>query len=267
LAELFTNLDTLNIKIKYMPIDNIHLNALLGTLTNFQNQGPFGHNPTKFLNGIINRIGVAKTSQSLIQIQNTIPNHILSRNQVFAICNNNQFTIAYKVICVFAWGAMRQAPGVSDLFFSNWAKYEIELDQIIQNFRNNNYSRSWTYEKLKRMNMEGCRPAYYTKLLFYFGNGNTYIMDQWTAKSIELLWDTSDRIEIKFDTQRKYVHANNHSGLYEEFCNRIETLTLIVNNQLNSNYTPTQIEERIFSNGANMGQVLGAWRAYVQVNW
>ncbi len=250
-----------------MPIDITHLNAFIGTIPQFQNQGSFGHNPTNFLNGIVNRIGVHNTSLSLIQIQNTLPNQILSRNQVFAICNNNAFTLAYKVVCVFAWGGMRQSTTGSDLFFTNWNNYETELDQIIQNFQANVYTRSWAYEKLKRINMKGCRPAYYTKLLFFFGNGNTYIMDQWTAKSIELLWDINDRIEIVFDNGGNYVQANNHSGLYEEFCNRVEMLTLTVNNQLNSNYTPTQIEEMIFSNGANLGQIVGAWRAYVHANW
>jgi len=250
-----------------MPIQINHLNAFINTLPQFQNQGNFGHNPNNFLNGIINRIGVINTSQSLIQIQNTLPNHVLSRNQVFAICNNNEFTLAYKVVCIFAWGNMRQSPSGSDLFFGNWNKYETEIDQTIQNFQTNVYTRSWAYEKLKRIKMQGCRPAYYTKLLFFFGSGNTYIMDQWTAKSIELLWDLNDRIEIVFDNGGNYVQANNHSGLYEEFCNRLETLTLTVNNQLNSNYTPTDIEERIFSNGANLGQALGTWRAYVQANW
>ena len=250
-----------------MPIDNIHLNAFLGTIPQFQNQGSFGHNPTNFLNGIVNRIGVNNTSLSLIQIQNTLPNHILNRNEVFAICNSSEFSIAYKVVCVFAWGGMRQSKTGSDLFFSIWNNYETELDQIIQNFRNNIYSRNWTYEKIKRLNMRGCRPAYYTKLIFFFGNGNTYIMDQWTSKSIELLWTINDRIGIVFDNGGNYIQGNNHSGLYEEFCHRMEILTNTVNNQTNSNYTPTEIEEMIFSNGANMGQILGAWRAYVQANW
>jgi hypothetical protein len=250
-----------------MPIDNIHLNAFLATLPQFQNQGGFGHNPTNFLKGIINRIGINNTSQSLIQIQNTLPNHILSRNEVFVICNNNEFSIAYKVICVFAWGGMRQSTTGSDLFFGNWNNYQTELDQIIQNFRKNVHTRGWVYERLKRMNMKGCRPAYYTKLIFFFGNGNSYIMDQWTSKSIELLWTIDDRIGIIFDNGGNYVQANNHSGLYEEFCNRMEILTLIANHQTNSNFTPTEIEERIFSNGANRGQNRGPWRTYVEANW
>lgn len=250
-----------------MQINETHLSAFVSTIKHFRNQGTFGHNPTNFLNGIINHIGVNNTSQNLIKIQSTLPNKLLNRNDVFNICNNVELSLTYKVVCVFSWGGMRQAPGASYLFFRNWDNYEKDLNQIIQNLRTNIYSRNWAYEKLKRMNMGGCRPAYYTKLLFFFGNGNTYIMDQWTSKSIELLWNLNDRIGIIFDHTCNYVQSSNHSGIYEEFCNRIELLTVIVNRQLNSNYTPTQIEEMIFSNGANNGQITGDWRAYVQANW
>ena len=249
-----------------MPIDNLHLNAFLGTIPSFKKQGTFGHNPKEFLNGIIKRNGFVNTSQSLTQIQNTLPNKLLNRDDVFKICNDVELSLAYKVVCIFAWGIMRRSPSGSDLFFGNWNNYEKDLDQIFENFKKNLYSRSWAYEKLKRMKMQGCRPAYYTKLLFFFGNGNTYIMDQWTSKSIELLWDVNDRIEINFDNQ-EYVHAKNHSGLYEEFCKRIEMLTLIVNNHAIKSYTPTEIEEMIFSNGESRGQITGAWRTYVQTNW
>jgi hypothetical protein len=251
---------------KYMPIDNIHFNAFLETIPNFQNQGAFGHNPANFLQGIINRIGVNNTSQSLIEIQNTLPNYLLNRNHVFAISNDENLSIAYKIVCIFAWGAMRQSTTGADMFFSNWNKYERDLVLIFENFRRNNYTRNWTYEKLKRMNLQGCRPAYYTKLIFFFGNSNAYIMDQWTSKSIELLWTIEDRIGIIFDNGG-YIHASNHSGLYEEFCSRVEILTRTVNNQTNSSYSPSEIEEMIFSNGANNGQIRGGWRTYVEANW
>lgn len=110
-----------------MPIDNNHLSAFLETIPNFQNQGAFGHNPAKFLQGIINRIGVNNASQSLIEIQNTLPNYLLNRNQVFAICNNENLSIAYKIVCIFAWGVMRQSTTGSDMFFGNWDNYEAEL--------------------------------------------------------------------------------------------------------------------------------------------
>jgi hypothetical protein len=250
-----------------MPIEVNHLNAFINTIPQFQNQGSFGHNPKNFLNGIIKRIGVNNTSTNLIQIQNILPNSLLNRSSVFNICNNKELSLAYKVVCVFAWGAMRQAPGVSDLFFMNWENYENDLDQIIKNFQSDIYSRNWAYEKMKRMNMRGCRPAYYTKLIFFFGSGNSYIMDQWTSKSIELFWSIDDRIGIIFDNNGNYIQANNHSGIYEEFCCRVEALTTIVNSETNSKYSPIQIEEMIFSNGANLGQKKGNWRTYVELNW
>ncbi len=91
-------------------------------------------------------------------------------------------------------------------------------------------------------------------------------MDQWTSKSIEFLWTTEDRIGIIFDRTGNYVQAINHSGIYEEFCNRIELLTLTINDRLSSNYTATQVEELIFSNGGR-DHFAGQWRRYLRSNW
>ena len=237
---------------------------MIDSIPYFQNQGAIGHRPLNFLNGILNRIEANNTSRSLIEIRNSLPNYPLNKSDVFDICNNEDLSIAFKVVCIFAWGSMRQSTTGADLFFSNWDNYENNLFQITQELKNQRLSRSWAYEKLKRMSMHGCRPAYYTKILFFFGNGNTYIMDQWTSKSIELLWTTNDRIGIIFDNQRNYVQTNNHSGIYEEFCNRVENLTLAINNQMNTNFTPNEVEEMLFSNG---GRDRGDWRAFVVANW
>jgi hypothetical protein len=250
-----------------MPINEVHLNALLETIPQFQNQGAFGHVPRIFLNRIINRIDINNRDQNLIDIQNEIPDIRLDRNSVFQICNNENYSFAYKVVSAFAWGAMRQSPTGAYLFFNNWNIYNNTLEDIIENFRNNATTREITYENIRNMQTQGCGPAYYTKLLFFFGYGNTYIMDQWTSKSIELLWTPEDRIGIIFDGQRRYIQAANDGGIYDEFCNRLEQLTQIINDRLNSNYTANAIEEIIFSNGRYMGQLPGQWRQYVVNNW
>jgi hypothetical protein len=248
-----------------MPINEVHLNALLETIPQFQNQGSFGHVPRKFLNRIITRIGINNTSQSLIDIRDELPEDFLNRNRLFEICNNDNYSIAYQVVCVFAWGNMTEGRNASDLFFRNWDNYEKELEHVIQNFRNNSFTRNWAYERIRIMGTQGCGPAYYTKLLFFFGDGNTYIMDQWTAKSIELLWMTNDRISIRFN--QGLVHKHNHSGIYEEFCCRIEQLTAVINNRLNLSYSAIDVEELIFSNGEYRGQIRGQWRQYLINNW
>ena len=88
---------------------------------------------------------------------------------------------------------------------------------------------------VKRYDFKGCGPAYYTKLMFYFSNGNAYIMDQWTSKSIELLSEERIGIHLLKDQRGHRVSNKNHSGIYEEFCNRVEILTNITNQNLNTN--------------------------------
>ena len=92
---------------------------------------------------------------------------ILNRNDVFNICNNNQYPFAYKIASVFSWGGMSGGKNASDLFFKNWVSYKLELEEILVEYSQNLITRNWAYERLNRMNLKGCGPAYFTKLLFY----------------------------------------------------------------------------------------------------
>jgi hypothetical protein len=251
-----------------MKINNNNFSVFLHTLETYEAQNGFGKNPKDFINQIIMRINKNSNNApiDLLNIANDLTYFILNRNDVFNICNNNQYPFAYKIASVFSWGGMSGGKNASDLFFKNWGSYKLELEEILVEYSQNLITRNWAYERLNRMNLKGCGPAYFTKLLFYFGNGTSYIMDQWTSKSMELL--SLERIGIhmiKNNTGHR-VSNKNHSGIYEEFCNRVEILTIKTNQNLNTNLTPTEIEERIFSNGAN-GQSRGQWREFVVNNW
>ena len=251
-----------------MKINNKNFNVFLNSLQNYQPQNGFGKNPKDFINQIIDRLIKNKNwaPADLINIKNNLPNKILNRNEVFEICKSDTLPFIYKVACVFSWGGMSGGKNASDLFFINWDTYKKSLQETMENFSNHLTTRNWTYETLKRYDFKGCGPAYYTKLMFYFSNGNAYIMDQWTSKSIELL--SEERIDIHLLKGQKghRVSNKNHSGIYEEFCNRVEILTNITNQNLNTNLTPSEIDERIFSNGAS-GQIRGQWRDFVFKNW
>jgi hypothetical protein len=90
-------------------------------------------------------------------------------------------------------------------------------------------------------------PAYFTKILYFFNLG--YIMDQWTAKSYNLLIN-NDEIEILQNT----VTNNNSGQKYERYCLLVEYLA----NELKM--SPSAIEEAMFSNG---GRNRGIWRQHV----
>jgi hypothetical protein len=143
------------------------------------------------------------------------------------------------------------------IFFSNKNGWENSLSNIVS--QQYNGTRSDAYDILKVLRDNGLRgirnheyligmgPAYFTKILYFFNLG--YIMDQWTAKSYNLLIN-NDEIEISQNT----VTNNNSGQKYERYCLLVEYLA----NELKM--SPSAIEEAMFSNG---GQNRGIWRQHV----
>lgn len=244
-----------------MTYNNTHLNQFIESLNNFNEQQEFGKSPKEFLEKILNNL--TNPSIRLMELSGILPNQKLSRSSVFSIVNDENLSICYKIICILSWGDMRY--GNAYKFFRNWDEYSPNLEVLLGLFYEENISRLWLYDQLNKMQMKGCGISYIPKFIYFFSNGNAYIMDQWTAKSIELIWENKYRIGIKITNN--YLPRDNHSGIYEEFCKRVEYLTKYINDTLGTRLNPSQLEERLFSNGANNGQVRGVWRNYVINNW
>ena len=105
--------------------------------------------------------------------------------------------------------------------------------------------------------MIGIGPAYYTKLIFFcHPKHDGYIMDQWTARSANLLIDQSDnRIRLNKSKYFQGVSDFNNQCVYEEFCCNVERLAKECGNPY-----PSEIEEALFSKG---GRNKLDWRRYV----
>jgi hypothetical protein len=98
-------------------------------------------------------------------------------------------------------------------------------------------------------------PAYFTKLICFVNpNLKGYIMDQWTAKSINLIFDN----KIVALNNSGHVTDRNNAAIYEDFCLKIEYLADLLN------LKPIDLEENLFSNG---GVNKGKWRQFVVDNW
>jgi hypothetical protein len=98
-------------------------------------------------------------------------------------------------------------------------------------------------------------PAYFTKLICFVNpNLKGYIMDQWTSKSINLLFEN----KIVFLNASGHVSDKNTSQIYEDFCLKIEYLADLLN------LKPIDLEENLFGNG---GVNKGKWRQFVVDNW
>lgn len=244
-----------------MDLNQIHLDALVSSIPNFQNQHAVGHNPQNFIKSIISAVDdIAK--RPLIEIQGILPNRQLSRSDIFDICNSSQYSLLYKTVCIFAWGFMsKKNPRI---FFENWTKNENRINNILIQFQQGNIDRVSAYNLLNHPQLPGCGPAFFTKLLYFFSNGQSYIMDQWTGKSIELLFLDDARIGIIINNGS--IARRNNGATYEAFCTRIERLTSVLNNQTKKNLTAEMTEEILFSNGGR-GNKQGAWRKYLKENF
>jgi hypothetical protein len=150
-----------------------------------------------------------------------------------------------------AWGGMRR-----DHARDAWQEREKWLP-IIKALRNEKCARRDAYRAFQKAEISGLGPAYFTKLIFFScPHHSGYIMDQWTGKSINLLFGDGKSHPILFSGH--WVSRSNSPETYEEFCVLVEHLAKKLE------VGPPKAEEMIFSSG---GKNPGRWRQYVKLNW
>lgn len=184
-----------------------HLKFLLNAP--FNQQGAVGRNVADFANAVLPP-----------NLMDNLPNHALDRAKLFEFCakkNNSNLAVTMAVI---AWGVMRYDH--ARFLLANWNN----LNPIIQRLRNNEIANRqeaflifWEAKNRKMFTHMGI--SYYTKLIYFIQPKlNGYILDQWTAKSINLLYD--DKL-VRLSSGGS-VEDTNTQEVYEQYCNRIEEL-------------------------------------------
>jgi hypothetical protein len=97
-------------------------------------------------------------------------------------------------------------------------------------------------------------PAFVTKLLYFFSPTlDHYIMDQWTAKSVNLLTG-KELVRMSGD----YVSAANTEANYLTFCQAVDQIGTLLK------CSGDEAEQRIYSMG---GKYPWPWRKYVRAQW
>jgi hypothetical protein len=100
----------------------------------------------------------------------------------------------------------------------------------------------------------GLGPAYFTKLLYFFQrNPDCYIMDQHTAKSVNLL--TGNWLVRMVGNA---VSNLNKCGNYQAYCEEVDTIAGLVG------VSGEQAEEMMMSKG---GHHPWPWRAHMRTSW
>lgn len=194
-----------------------------------------------------------------------LPEKPCKRADLFDLVNS-QPNIELVAAAIFAWGGM-QRHHARRLFEKNaWL-------EAATGIREGRYSRGEAYDLFadlrSREELPGMGPAYFTKLIFFLMPRTSavpvgYIMDQWTACSINVLLDRPDAILTdasyswsgpeKFGSQ--YVVSDHNSGMhYENFCHAVEALSLELD------LAPDATELLLLSEG---GRNPYPWRQYVK---
>jgi hypothetical protein len=212
--------------------------------------GPIGVAPAKW----------AKTHGLLgVPSPNALPTHQLNRTDVRAICRDMSKDVLFGYVCAMAWGSQGRGRGGAANLKKAWSYLTTSQNQKnLDNLRNNQYSRTKAYSLLNGK-IPGVGPAYFTKLLFFFSpQPNLYIMDQWTAKSINLL--TGKKVVII--EQSGAVSGRNTAANYENYCSVVDEIAA----QLK--LSGEDVEEMLMSKGfVKKGSIPPEpWRQYVLDN-
>lgn len=213
----------------------------------FKEQGPVGMNPIDWSK----QMGIENNFSNL-------PNSILTRHEVRAICQSSNYDDMLGYICIMAWGGQGKGPGGRKHVLAAWNKKDA-LRKKIHLIKDTKLSRSEKFDLFcKDGKIPGLGPAYFTKLLFFFSpETSSFIMDQWTTKPILLL---SNKNIIKHTNDGP---SSNNTGVnYDLFCLIIEDLAKKVGCK-----SGEEMEQLLFSYGSIGKKPRGIFRQVIVDAW
>ncbi|WP_156831050.1 hypothetical protein [Kaistia granuli] len=187
--------------------------------------------------------------------QPNLPNERHTRERLHCLIRDGGLSESEIYLAVMAWGGQRRNHGRS-----SWAGID-RLEPILGALRLGEICRLEGYRQFSIATtgsdkaVRGLGPAFYSKLLFFVPPASPgFIMDQWTAKSMQLLVERGSAAPpIKLSSG--IVSTTNNADVYERFCHFIEELA--------GRYSidPGNAEELIFSGSRQ------PWRSHVVSNW
>lgn len=201
-------------------------------------------------------------------IPDDLPDRKLSRADLHDIWRTNDDP-EVLFLCTMAWGGMR-APNRQKAW-ENRCVWKPLIERL-RKLDTDPTDRASLYQAFYKADLDRIGPAYFTKLIFFATHSQPkrqkspgYIMDQWTAKSVNLLLGRN----LVALTSGGYVEgpkisSKNCPKVYSEFCLAIEELAKRLE------CTPTETEETLFSRGRSRfrnGPPEGQWRTYVRQHY
>lgn len=206
-------------------------------------QGPVGRTPSL----ILDHASIAKR----LRPKQYPLDKPLSRATVRKICRDKKVNGKAAYVCVMAWGGLRKNHMIMALKSSGLVDALNKLKRGMKRIDAFNLlSQAWQDGLIK-----GMRVSFFTKVPYFFlPEESAYILDQWTAKSANLLWKdcplTMDPSNP--DLPNPYTTPDQ----YEAYCQFVEALAEEMKWQ-----SPVSAEIGMF--GKNEYGING-WRKYVK---
>lgn len=159
-------------------------------------------------------------------------------------------------LAVMAWGGQRRDHGRDT--WSRIATIRPAIRELREGTldRREGYQRFYCLTNAETDRVTGLGPAYYTKLLFFLPRENAGpIMDQWTAKSMQLLVMRAGARPIITLSHSGHVTRDNDLAVYDQFCAFITALAE------RYGVSDGNAEELVFGGSKQ------PWRAFVKAHW
>lgn len=174
----------------------------------------------------------------------------LDRKQLADFCCSSAHSDLDLFLAISAWGGMKVRHARSALEQQQTLLHDMRVLRTQVPTRRDAYNIFYSARANGRL--KGVGPAYYTKLIFFVRPDLAgYIMDQWTARSVNVLAGQS---VIRLGRENNVLDSNTADD-YEVFCKIVESLASKLN------IPPDVCEMKLFSHG---GRNPGMWRAYVK---
>ena len=179
----------------------------------------------------------------------------------------DEITIRKLIVCIFAWGGMRPTPKWGQLAINTIESYEKICIRLLSGELDSISAYDEFYKQKELRKMMGVGPAYFTKLIFFFGDQTGAIMDQWTARSTNLLLDAS---VVKLNSA-KCVDPKNPQQVYAKYLEFISELKTILSIESVSKteeliFSCSHIQATVINRLGKHHQACSAWRKYVVEN-
>jgi len=222
-------------------------------------QGPIGVPPSAW---------VTRCLGGETDVPNGLSKERLTRKQVEDICRDRDVNPLVGYICAMAWGGQRNLPRGEYLgsAVEAWRQRD-EIYGKCEELRDC-VDASSAYSIFGDGNsIRGLGPAYFSKLISFFVSGDKFfIMDQWTARSVNLLLK-SPVVDLLFQNSKSGARKNaavsnkNDGPTYERFCSAIEFISIEYKEATGEYISPRDLEIKLFDTG---GKSPGPWRSYLR---